>query len=158
MVHTVPVLADILSYQNENVISRFLDMFEVSEQEAQNIFQETKKFIYLTSFDKRAFICDDMIILDEMWHNFVLFTPDYAQFCHTYFGEFRHHVPATKKEKEAYQHNLQQHPETLQANMIERIEWLMGLIYDHLGEETLMTWFSTYANHYTRAYIKTIRK
>lgn len=155
---TTPRLSDVLSYKNENVISRFLDLFNVPEQEAEDIFQETKKFIYLTSIDKEAFICNDMLIIDEMWHNFILFTPDYKAFCEKYFSGFKHHVPASKKEKETYNHELQYHSDKLRKTMSAKIEWLMGLTYDHLGEETVIKWFSTYAEKYNRSFIKQIRK
>lgn len=32
-------------------------------------------------------------LADEMWHEFLLHTRDYAAFCDTAFGRFVHHVP-----------------------------------------------------------------
>jgi hypothetical protein len=31
--------------------------------------------------------------VDEGWHNFILFTKDYADFCQSNFGHFIHHTP-----------------------------------------------------------------
>ncbi|MEJ7658804.1 MAG: hypothetical protein WKG07_03825 [Hymenobacter sp.] len=46
-----------------------------------------------------VFIPDDLLIIDEMWHNFILFTPAYHAFCQAHFQKYLHHVPATKQEK-----------------------------------------------------------
>ena len=151
-------LKTILQYSNENVISRFLDMFEMPETEAQDIFKETKKFLYLTDKGEDVFICDDMLIIDEMWHNFVLFTNDYYRFCHQYFNTFKHHIPATKQEKHQYKRKLQEQPEETKQKMLSRIEQLISLTYDHLGEATVIKWFSVYPEKYHKAYIKSIRR
>jgi hypothetical protein len=34
-------------------------------------------------------------VVDELWHEFILFTRDYQDFCRTAFGRFLHHTPAT---------------------------------------------------------------
>jgi hypothetical protein len=31
--------------------------------------------------------------IDELWHTFVIFTREYAQFCQAVAGQFLHHVP-----------------------------------------------------------------
>jgi hypothetical protein len=36
--------------------------------------------------------------VDEVWHAFILFTKDYADFCRSVFGEFIHHVPRTSRD------------------------------------------------------------
>jgi hypothetical protein len=35
-------------------------------------------------------------VVDDLWHEFILFTRDYQSFCRTAFGEFLHHTPAVK--------------------------------------------------------------
>jgi hypothetical protein len=35
--------------------------------------------------------------VDEVWHAFVLFTREYADFCQAAFGAFIHHVPRTSR-------------------------------------------------------------
>jgi hypothetical protein len=32
-------------------------------------------------------------IVDEAWHEFILFTRDYQDFCQKVFGQFLHHIP-----------------------------------------------------------------
>jgi hypothetical protein len=36
--------------------------------------------------------------VDEVWHQFVLFTGQYIDFCHRYFGEYLHHNPSNAPE------------------------------------------------------------
>lgn len=33
-------------------------------------------------------------VADDLWHEFILYTRHYEQFCHTAFGRFMHHTPA----------------------------------------------------------------
>lgn len=35
-------------------------------------------------------------VVDDLWHEFILFTRDYATFCQLAFGHFLHHTPAVK--------------------------------------------------------------
>jgi len=49
---------------------------------------------YLKSGCKRVAMPSQVV--DELWHEFILFTRDYAQFCQAAFGRFLHHTPAVK--------------------------------------------------------------
>ena len=35
--------------------------------------------------------------VDEIWHNMILYTARYGDFCRKYFGKFVHHIPNDKK-------------------------------------------------------------
>ena len=35
--------------------------------------------------------------VDELWHSFILFTPEYERFCHDVMGFFVHHQPRTTR-------------------------------------------------------------
>lgn len=150
-------LHTILAYHNENVISRFTDMFDVSAQEADSIFAETKKFLYLCQLPE-IFIPDELLIVDEMWHNFILFTKDYHIFCDTFFKRYFHHLPASKKEKELQLSKEKENPMLARDEFRQRLQILMNATYDHLGQDTLITWFQTYPTKYNRHTIKTLRK
>lgn len=153
----IPSLPDIMAYQNEDVISRFLDKYDVSEAEAQDIFTETKKFLYLSHFEP-VFISDDMIMLDEMWHNFILFTKSYHEFCFTYFGVFKHHLPTSKLEKEERLRKRLENKGEIHKDFLKQVEDLMSATYDHLGAETVEKWFDEYAEKYNHEQIKAIMK
>ncbi|MFY7786706.1 MAG: glycine-rich domain-containing protein [Thermoflexibacteraceae bacterium] len=147
---TVCTLDEVLQYQNENVTYRFMKAFAVSEEEAEDIFTETKKWLWLCSQSLqdgvRLVVTDDIGVIDEMWHNFILFTKDYDYFCQHYFGEYIHHVPESKANQEA---TAEKNEEENNAAMRNILEQMFGYIYDKLGEETLVKWYEEYADKYT---------
>lgn len=150
-------LKDMLSYHNEDILSRFTDMFEVTEEEARDIFQETKKFLYVCQVDG-VFIPDDLLILDEMWHNFILFTKEYQAFCDRHFSRYFHHLPASKKEKEEQKAKNLQDPENARAEYVQKLEHVISTVYDQLGETTVIKWFQVYPETYSKENIKLLRK
>jgi hypothetical protein len=65
----------------------------------EDLFGEMKKFLYLCATNEQAMAPPEDI--DEIWHNFILFTADYAKFCDTYVGFFLNHQPLTVAERAA---------------------------------------------------------
>lgn len=150
-------LQNMLAYKNENVISRFTGMFAISEDEAEDIFRETIKFLYIVRLPK-IYIMDDLVILDEMWHNFILFTKEYHRFCTEHFGKYLHHLPASKKEKEEANARAVADPEGTMAAYKDTMRRVMSVTYDHLGSETVVKWFQQYPEQYSRTKILELRK
>jgi len=151
--------SEILDYKNDKVVHRFLNMYNVDKKEAEDIFKETIKYLYLNALteNKRKeaehlpslSITFQMQVIDEMWHAFILNTRDYEDFCNTYLSQFVHHPPASygrysgdydkDKEKDAF------------SNMLH-------YIYNELGEETVEKWFATYADKYSLEKLAKLRK
>lgn len=151
-------LRRMLAYRNEDVISRFTDQFAVSEAEAEDVFTETIKFLYLSQLPT-VFIPDDLLILDEMWHNFILFTPAYHAFCDAHFGgSYFHHVPATKAEKRQRQLDRAADAEQARQVYLAKLSDLLGATYDHLGEATVLKWFQHYPEQYSKARLTALRR
>jgi hypothetical protein len=153
-------LESVLSFKNMDVIVRFTEKYNIDEIEALSIFEETKKWLWLcyeypnSEKNINLLIDDSMIIIDEMWHNFILFTNDYHEFCQSNFGRYIHHQPITNKERENWNKDssksLSEYKETLKKQY--------ELIYDQLGEETLNKWYVEFADKYTKEYIKSITR
>lgn len=135
-----------LQYRNDEVVHKFLERFDMTFEEAAELFEETKKWLWLESpgAGKRLVVTHEMSILDEMWHTFILFTPDYADYCNNYLGRFVHHVPTTKTEKDAYAAD----PDAARARMHELMRDEFHHIADQLGPETLFKWFVEYPRRY----------
>jgi len=148
---------DYLAYSNEDVLSRFSHLYEMPDEEIRDLFQETNKFIAI-AVNPNIYINDDLLIVDEMWHNFILFTPVYAKFCERFFGRFVHHIPTSKKQREEHQKLLAADPERARMEFMEREERLMSAVYDLCGEETVVKWFQEYPEKYTKASIRSIQK
>ena len=87
-----------------------------------------------------------------MWHNFILFTQDYEGFCLSNFGRYIHHQPEKRKQQEWYNNsiNIEEHR--------KKLEGLYENIYDHLGEETLLTWYEEFPQKYSLEKIKKLRR
>lgn len=90
-----------------------------------------------------------LVVIDEMWHNFVLFTKEYTQFCKEYFGYYLHHGPATEAEElenRARFQGLQGKDRMEAVKDAKRPQY--EYIYDHLGEETFVKWYVDYPKIY----------
>ncbi|MBY0526250.1 MAG: hypothetical protein K2R98_22850 [Gemmataceae bacterium] len=130
-------LADVLTYRHSGVVRRYAKDHDVSLEDAAEVFQETCKWLYLCYRNAtdlpEGTVCTmtpDIEKLDEMWHTFLLFTRDYADFCDRYFGFFLHHVPNEDAETRPFD----------EGAMRQQLEQQYALVYDVLGEGTLMAW------------------
>lgn len=150
-------LIALLEYRNEDVISRFTDQFDVTEAEAEDIFAETKKFLFI-SRHPGVFIPDELLIVDEMWHNFILFTATYRSFCDQYFGGFLHHQPSSKIEKMRQKEQVAADVAAARKAFNEKLSRLMTVTYDQLGHETVVKWFQHYPVQYSKQAITNLRK
>jgi hypothetical protein len=150
-------LENLLSYTNEDIISRFTDMYKVSDEEAEDIFKETRKFLYICRMPG-IFIPDDLLIVDEMWHNFILFTREYQRFCNEHFGAYIHHLPASKKEKELQKKINTENPDKASKDFNDKLSLVLSTVYDVFGEDTVIKWFTIYPEKYSKAAITALRK
>jgi len=138
-----------MDYRNDEVVERFMGNYEISKAQAEQFFLETKKWVWLlasASQDRklgqhvpRLVIDNYLIFIDEMWHNFILFTKDYQEYCNDKFGFFIHHNPTPQKIKVALREEM---------NSDKGLERIFGVrkeqysyIYDRLGGETLELWY-----------------
>lgn len=150
-------LTGILQFKNEDMISRFSDIYKMEPQEIDEIFTETLKFLYISQIPG-VFIPDDLLIIDEMWHNMILFTPQYHEFSKKYFDSYFHHVPASKQEKDNRKERMLKNPENAKEEYLQKLEFMLSVTYDYLGEETVIKWFREYPKKYSKDKIKSLRK
>lgn len=139
-------LKEVLSYTNQRIVRKFRVVFAVDEAEAERIFVELKKFLWLSAL-RRAEHRDgipgvpnmltvhvSMVIMDEMWHIFILHTQEYIEFCNQYLDEYVHHSPG----------RFDFVPPT-----VEQTEMQLAYIWERLGEETVLLWYDTYEQQYS---------
>lgn len=79
-----------LNYANERIIDRLVTEGMMSRDEAYVLFADMLKFLSLTGNGKKL---SPPAKIDFAWHNFILHTRDYAEFCQNCFGYFIHHEP-----------------------------------------------------------------
>jgi hypothetical protein len=132
-----PSLEEVLAYCHPGVVNRFRKEHRSSREEAEEVFREMLKWLYLCAQGidgPEGFACHmspEIEKIDWMWHAFVLFTRDYADFCDRYFGFFLHHVP----EEDSEEASLDEGP------LRGQLERQYGLVYDLLGADTLTAWY-----------------
>jgi hypothetical protein len=140
-------LEEVLRYKNRDVVQRFLKSYPIDPADAEDIFTEMKRWLWLFGYRsmlgsrQRLFVHKPMTALDEMWHCFVLYTQDYAEFCSRYFGQFLHHRPLTLAEKARAQRRMQKDPEGYARAFARQMEGQYRIIAETLGEETLRKWY-----------------
>lgn len=67
-------------------------------EEASELIQETKRFLFLVSSVITQPVPVYSTRIDETWHQFILFTREYAEFCQRLTGHYLHHTPAESGE------------------------------------------------------------
>jgi hypothetical protein len=153
-------LENVLEYKNNAIVNKFTEKYDVSFSEAQDLFVECLKWMWLCAFTfesnensgtnyPKVFIDNTMIMLDEMWHTFILFTKEYQSFCEKYFGFFLHHSPTTKLEKDELRKRVILNRELVLQETYDKTKKQYELIQELLGEETLKKWYIEFADKYT---------
>jgi hypothetical protein len=85
-------LQAIMAFEFNPLVHRMIDKYGWSEVKAVQVFEDTKRFLYLCGISTDGSLSPPEVV-DDMWHNFILFTEDYLKFCKTHFGRFIHHRP-----------------------------------------------------------------
>lgn len=155
-------------YKNKDVLFRFSKLYDIPEEDIEELFEETKKWLYAVSVNSELYkkgevdfiigVNDDLLILDEMWHNFILFTRDYKSFCKEYFGRFINHQPMTFSENEKHKAKESKDFKEVQEERKIFFKKQYSFIYDLLGEETLIKWHKNWPVKYSLTNIKELRK
>lgn len=85
------LLIQVMEYRHPQLVARLAEKLEFTQEDAGLLFADTKRFLFLSHVSKESLSPTKMI--DEGWHNFILYTIDYANFCQANFGHFIHHIP-----------------------------------------------------------------
>ncbi|HIF0223578.1 TPA: hypothetical protein ACXYKD_000477 [Legionella anisa] len=89
-------LSALLDYKNKAVLNHFRQRHpEFSEQESQVLFADLLSWMWLNmqraKQGKKTYLFGPLLILDELWHSFILHTRDYIDFSIHYFDTYFHH-------------------------------------------------------------------
>jgi len=151
-----PSLEDVLSYENSDVVYRFQKTYGIAESESHDLFEQVKKWLWLANerrFDgvKEGLSIDHpIVVIDEMWHNFVLFTKEYSAFCSELFGYYIHHGPATKAEEDEHKSSLRNIPKKERAKYrMDQKRPQYEYIYEKLGKDTFVKWYHDFPRKYS---------
>lgn len=140
----LPSLPSLLKYQNEDVKERFILRHPDYASAADELFYDLLRYFWICEHHHSALnanpdekclqfrpvMHEEMRMIDEMWHEFILMTRDYELFCFTYFGKFLHHQVNMNRQRPS------------EERLAKETELFLHYIYDNLGEATLKRWFS----------------
>jgi len=77
----------------------------LAARDGQLVARALRQFFLAHLAAKRQFVSMPSQVTDELWHEFILYTRNYDDFCRRAFGRFMHHTPAVVL-GEAQQSNL----------------------------------------------------
>jgi hypothetical protein len=91
----LPDPAEALDYEAPFVEEKLLDYRVVdTAKQARALFLEAKRYLVISQIDSTKTWGMFSRRVDEAWHQFILFTVEYTEFCDRYFGEYIHHCPS----------------------------------------------------------------
>lgn len=80
-----------LAYRNDAMVRRFAEKWGITRASAEELFERCKAYLVVGALVREPISPD--AATDEMWHWFITYTHDYADYCERFFGHFIHHVP-----------------------------------------------------------------
>ena len=129
-------LENVLEYRNPVLAQRFQQKLGISQEVAEQLFEDTKKFLYLCAASEKPISPNKT--LDFGWHEFILFTEDYTDFCQKYFGHFIHHRPRHPNDPPTKREGGRRDPTTTgDGHQSGQVHWLSELhrdVQDPLAE------------------------
>lgn len=147
-------LSRALRYRNRDVVAKFARHFQVPEDESAALFEECKKWLWLHGLPDAPpmVMLWEMLIVDEMWHTFVLYTRDYERYCRSRFGTFIHHNPTRLRDQERHQRGMTTERDAYLKRQRRQRERQYGFIADKLGVDTLSLWYVEYPLRYGKPF------
>jgi hypothetical protein len=159
-----PSLETALDCNEDNIIIEgFMERYSVNRVEAEEILHETKKWLWLASENIkekkgfRLFIDNSLMIIDEMWHNFILHTRVYQKFCHEKLNLFVHHEPTPQAEK-IIGFDSDEEKQKFQQQQEEKLNQQLSYIYDKLGAETVSKWYEEFPEKFSEKKIQALKR
>lgn len=157
-------LADVLNYRNDLVVSRFRKRFKISQLDADTIFVELVRWLWYlastkpTADNPEAHAIDaPLLIIDEMWHEFIIITRDYTKFCDDMFLSYIHHVPNSENVAIYTPVELAEVKSSMTA-LIGRKRAKYTSIYDVLGRDVFIRWYLEFPRRFGPEVISRMRK
>jgi hypothetical protein len=143
-----------LRYQNRDVVVKFARHFQVAEAESAAVFEECKKWLWLNALPDAPllFMSEATLIIDEMWHTFVLYTREYTEYCGSRFGRYVHHTPDTLRQQASRERALARDREGYLRRVRRQRAQQYRFIVDKLGSDTLRLWYVEYPLRYDAAF------
>lgn len=86
----------IAKYDFDWLLSYLVDKKHWSCQKAQILVVQYRHYMYLRAKYYTNHMLPPSLQIDEIWHNHILHTRKYIEFCNCIFGEYLHHNPSNQ--------------------------------------------------------------
>jgi hypothetical protein len=124
---------DALDFEAPYLIEKLLkDHVVDSVEEGSALFTEVKRYLVLNQVDRTKAWKMYSLRVDEVWHQFVLFTVEYSAFCDKYFGHYAHHAPSNAPEP-GFGHRA---PDATFAEFADRYREMFGVELPDLWDDS----------------------
>ncbi|MBY0442970.1 MAG: hypothetical protein K2Q25_12690 [Mycobacteriaceae bacterium] len=118
-----------LAFQAPYVIDRLIkDHVADTHEHAGQLFTEAKKYLVLCKLTPEVTLDMYSVMVDHAWHTFILFTQEYADYGHRFFGHYLEHCPTIgqPRDLDAPQHgstfdDFKHHYETLYRQPLPKV-------------------------------------
>ena len=81
------------AFPMDRILARYCREQNISVEAARSHEHELKRYLVLRVLNPNLRFPMASGPVDELWHNFLLFTQEYAEFCKQVGGSFIHHFP-----------------------------------------------------------------
>jgi hypothetical protein len=144
---------DALDYDAPFLIEKLVkDHIVETPEEAQALFAEVKRYLVIAALDPEKSWHMYSLRIDECWHQFILFTRQYVEFCKQYFGRYVPHAPSnspdaglTPKQRTTFREFNKRYEELFQSPLPEvwvdarNISLNRRVLNDYMGRLKLRT-------------------
>ena len=66
----------------------------LSQKDCELVARGLRKYFLVYLKSRHQFVAMPSVVVDDLWHEFILYTRNYQRFCEQAFGQFFHHTPA----------------------------------------------------------------
>lgn len=137
-----------IAFNDEDIISRIKDETGFGSE----LFEDLKLFLILARFRQIDFahqnspkaslsIDDDLYILDQAWHTFLLFTQEYQIFCEQNLGAFIHHIPIRQAQRSQEFILWTQDKKKWEQNKKDTFKEELFWLSQYLHQDKIKEWF-----------------
>ena len=82
-------------YFPEKIRAKIMENYpHLSIADSHKVIKALREYFHVCNLAGRRMVAMPSQVVDVAWHEFILFTRKYDQFCHSAFGRFLHHTPA----------------------------------------------------------------
>jgi hypothetical protein len=93
--------SEALAFEAPYLIEKLVkDQVVDSADEAGALFREVKRYLVLTTVDRTVAWSMYSLRVDHIWHQFILFTREYIEYCRQNFERYIQHAPSTAPVRE----------------------------------------------------------